>query len=40
MSNLNKNLTEINCEVVLRGKEIGFRPSIEELKDKFYKEIK
>jgi dynein heavy chain 2 len=32
-------LPEINVEVVLKNKMIQFKPSIEELKDKYYREI-
>lgn len=32
-------IPEINVDVILKNKEIMFKPSIEELKDKYYKEI-
>lgn len=32
-------LPEINVEVLLKNKQIQFKPSIEELKDKYYREI-
>jgi dynein heavy chain 2 len=32
-------IPEINVDIVLKNKEIMLKPSIEELKDKYYKEI-
>lgn len=40
MQTIDNSLNEINCDVVLKGNFITFRPSLVELKDKYYKEIK
>ncbi|EGR34655.1 hypothetical protein IMG5_004580 [Ichthyophthirius multifiliis] len=37
---LDQNLEEINVDLVLQGKNIQLKPSLEEIKDKYYKEIK
>jgi hypothetical protein len=33
-------MPEIHCELVFEAKMIKFNPSIEELKQKYYKEVK
>lgn len=37
---MDNSLSEMSCDIVLKGTYIGFRPPLEELKDKYYKEIK
>ncbi|EGR34149.1 hypothetical protein IMG5_022750, partial [Ichthyophthirius multifiliis] len=37
---LDQNMYEINTDLVLKGKNIELKPSLEELKEKYYKEIK
>lgn len=32
-------MSEINVDVILKNKEIMFKPSLEDLKDKYYREI-
>jgi len=39
LESLNENLSEISCDLVFRNQAIEFRPSFEELKEKYYKEI-
>ena len=38
--NINQNLGEVKADVVLQGKNIMFKPSLEELKQKYYREVK
>lgn len=37
---LETQLSEFNADVVLQGRNVLFKPPIEELRDKYYKEIK
>ncbi|KAL4440929.1 hypothetical protein ABPG74_009342 [Tetrahymena malaccensis] len=37
---LDQNLQEMNADIVLKGKNIEFRPPFEELKEKYYREIR
>jgi len=39
LESLNENLKEIRCDLVFRNQQVEFRPSFEELKQKYYKEI-
>jgi dynein heavy chain 2 len=37
---LNQNLTEIKVELIYSNKNIGYKPALEEMKQKYYKEVK
>ena len=40
LENLHNNLTEIKVEVVFRQGQLGFRPPLEEIKARYYRELK
>ena len=37
---LEHSINEISCDLILKGNTILFKPTLEELKDKYYNEIK
>lgn len=39
LESLNESLPEIRCDLVFRNKNLELRPTFEELKQKYYKEI-
>lgn len=39
LESLNENLTEIQADLVFKGQQVEFRPSFEELRQSYYKEI-
>ncbi len=39
LEDLESIIPEINVDIILKNKEIIFKPTIEELKDKYYKQI-
>lgn len=39
LESLNESLPEIQCDLVFRNQNIEFRPTFEELKQRYYKEI-
>lgn len=39
LESLNESLPEIQCDLVFRNKSLELRPTFEDLKQKYYKEI-